>query len=124
MPELHLRYYCYVCGHVNDLKPDVPLAPKMAQTDVTCEKCGDGTHVLTTACPECQEVFRYFLSDLDFPVELQTLAKTYVGILSSVKDSLSDYVKEFNVPVPKRWSVQLKCTCGHEYVSELPLPQL
>ena len=108
MPKLPLRYYCYVCGHTNDLKLNVPLAPKIERD----------------ACPKCEGAFRYYLSDLDFPQEIVSLAEAYVKLLTGVRDSLKDHIKEFNVPVPKKWSVNLKCECGEEYTAEIPLPQL
>ncbi len=124
MKELNLTYYCYVCGHSNPLQPKVPQAPQMVQEDIACEKCGDTTHVLLTHCPTCDKEYRYFLSDLDFPAELNALASTYLNIIKGIKDSLADYVEEFEVPLPKRWSVRLTCTCGVEYDAELPLPDI
>ena len=124
MPELPLRYYCYVCGHQNDLTLNVPLAPRLEREEIKCVKCGDVTHLLLTACPECKNAFRYFLSDLDFPEEITTLAESYVKLLAGVRDSLSDHIKEFKVPVPKRWSVGLNCECGKEYTAEIQLPEL
>ena len=121
MHELNLRYYCYVCGHPNILNPNVPEAPEMIQEDIACEKCGDTTHVLLTMCPTCKKEYRYFLSDLDFPEELRTLSNTYLKIINSIKESLTEYVEEFEVPVPKRWSVHLECSCGNEYDAELTL---
>ena len=61
---------------------------------------------------------------LDFPEEIKSLSSAYVKLLSGVRDSLKDHIKEFNVPVPKRWSVKLNCECGEEYSAEIPLPQL
>jgi hypothetical protein len=124
MPKLPLRYYCYVCGHSNDLELDVPLAPKMNRDEIKCENCGDVTHLLHTSCPKCKSAFRYFLSDLNFPDEIRGLSEAYVKLIAGVRDSLKDHVKEFNVPVPKRWSVNLSCDCGEEYSAEISLPQL
>ena len=121
MQELSLRYYCYVCGHPNELNPKIPEAPKMTQVDIACEKCGDTTHVLLTSCPACKKEYRYFLSDLDFPEELRSLSKSYVKIIEGIKESLADYVEEFKVPVPKKWTVHLECSCGQEYDAELSL---
>ncbi|MFW9806062.1 MAG: hypothetical protein ACFFFK_04975 [Candidatus Thorarchaeota archaeon] len=124
MPELPLRYYCYVCGHENDLMLNVPPAPTLKQDEIKCSNCGDVTHLMHTACPACEKSFRYFLSDLDFPNEITALGETYVKLLAGVRDSLSEHIKEFRVPVPKRWSVKLKCECGKEYSAEIPLPNL
>ena len=124
MPELPLRYYCYVCGHSNELKLDVPLAPKLERNEIKCENCGDVTHLLLTACPECQKAFRYFLSDLDFLEEIKTLSSAYVKLIEGIKSSLADHIKDFKVPVPGRWSVKLNCECGKEYSAEIQLPQL
>lgn len=124
MPKLPLRYYCYVCGHQNDLKLEIPLAPKLEREEIKCKKCGDVTHLLLTACPECQNAFRYFLSDLDFPEEIVSLSDAYVKLLAGVRNSLSDHIKDFKVPVPKRWSVNLNCECSKEYTAEILLPQL
>ncbi len=123
MQELNLRYYCYVCGHPNELKPKVPEAPEMRQEDIACEQCGDTTHVLLTSCPSCKQEYRYFLSDLDFPEELNSLAKTYLKIIEGIKESLQGHVEEFEVLVPKRWSVHFECSCGEEYDAELQLPK-
>jgi hypothetical protein len=124
MPELPLRYFCYVCGHKNDLTLDIPVAPEMSRNQLTCPECGDVTNLLLTACPHCRETFRYLLSDLDFPHEMTTLADAYVRIIKGIKNSLSGVVKEFDVPLPKRWSVKLDCQCGKEYTVEIPLPQM
>ncbi|TFG96989.1 hypothetical protein E4H12_09740 [Candidatus Thorarchaeota archaeon] len=124
MPELPLKYYCYVCGQQNDLTLNIPFAPDMSKEKITCKNCGDATNLLITSCPECKEAFKYFLSDLDFPHELTTLAEVYVKLIRGIKTSLADVVEEFTVPLPKRWSVKLDCKCGKEYTVEIPLPQL
>ena len=124
MTELPLKYFCYVCGHQNDLTLDIPLAPAMSREEITCSNCGDVTNLLLTACPKCEKAFKYFLSDLDFPHELTTLAETYVKLIRGIKKSLADVVEEFKVPLPKKWSVKLDCQCGHEYTVVIPLPQL
>ena len=124
MPKLPLRYYCYVCGHKNDLEMDIPLAPEINRSEIKCSNCEDVTHLLLTACPNCQNTFRYYLSDLDFPEEIVSLAGVYIKLLAGVRDSLKNHVKDFNVPVPKKWSVKLNCECGEEYTAEIPLPQL
>jgi predicted nucleic acid-binding Zn ribbon protein len=124
MPELPLRYFCYVCGQQNDLVLDIPNAPEMSRNEITCPACGDVTNLLLTACPHCNNAFKYFLSDLDFPHELTSLATVYVKLISRIKNSLAGIVKEFNVSVPKRWSVNLDCQCGEKYSVEIPLPQL
>ena len=124
MPDLPLRYYCYVCGHSNDLKLDVPLAPELERSEITCEKCQDVTHLLVTACPDCQKAFRYFLSDLDFPNEITQLSAAYVNLIEGIRNSLADYIDEFNVPLPGKWSVKLNCECGKEYQAEIPLPKI
>ncbi len=124
MPELPLRYFCYVCGQQNDLVLNIPNAPEMSRNEITCTKCGDVTNLLLTACPHCNNAFRYFLSDLDFPHELTSLASAYIKLISGIKKSLAGVVKEFNVPLPKRWSVNLDCQCGKEYTVEIPLPQM
>lgn len=124
MPELPLKYFCYVCGHENNLILDIPFAPNMSREKITCSSCGDVTHLLLTSCPECKEAFKYFLSDLDFPHELTTLADVYVKLIRGIKDSISGVVDKFTVPLPKRWSVKLDCKCGKEYAVEIPLPQL
>jgi DNA-directed RNA polymerase subunit RPC12/RpoP len=124
MPELPLRYFCYVCGHQNDLILKIPNAPEMSRNEITCPKCGDVTNLLLTACPHCNKAFKYFLSDLDFPHELTSLASAYVRLISGIKKSLTGIVKDFNVPLPKRWSVNLDCQCGEKYSVEIPLPQM
>ena len=122
MAEHDFIYYCYVCGHKNRIHPDVPQAPEMKEQDVICENCFDSTHILVTSCPSCNEGIKYFLSDLDFPEEINQLASAYIKIIQGIKDSLSDYIEEFDVALPKRWTVKLKCTCEEEYMAELPLP--
>jgi hypothetical protein len=124
MPKLPLRYYCYVCGHMNDLKLKVPDAPKIDRQQIRCSNCGDVTHLLVTGCPECKKSFRYFLTDLDFPTEITALAGVYVNLVSGIKTSLKNHIKDFNVPLPKKWSVNLTCECGHAYEAEIPLPQM
>ena len=124
MPELPLKYFCYVCGQQNDLTLNIPVAPEMSRKEIICKICGDATNLLLTSCPECSEAFKYFLSDLDVPHELTTLAEVYVKLIRGIKTSLADVVEEFTVPLPKRWSVKLDCQCGKEYTVEIPLPQL
>ncbi|MHA1216522.1 MAG: hypothetical protein ACTSPX_04270, partial [Candidatus Thorarchaeota archaeon] len=96
----------------------------MTQEEIVCDNCGDRTHVLLTSCPNCGKTFKFFLSDLDFMGEIKQLSGVYVRLMDGIRDSLSDYIEEFNVPVPKKWSVKLSCTCGHDYFAEIPLPQL
>jgi len=124
MPELPLKYFCYVCGQQNDLTLNIPVAPTMSREEITCPNCRDVTNLLLTSCPKCKEAFKYFLSDLDFPKELTTLAEVYVKLIRGIKNSLVDVVDEFKVPIPKRWSVKLDCQCGNSYNAEIPLPQL
>lgn len=124
MPKLPLKYFCYVCGYQNDLTLNIPVAPEMSREEITCSNCGDVTNLLLTSCPECKESFKYFLSDLDFPHELTTLADVYVKLIRGIKTSLADVVEEFKVPLPKRWSVKLDCQCGKSYNVEIPLPQM
>ncbi|MHA1423208.1 MAG: hypothetical protein ACTSSD_14040 [Candidatus Thorarchaeota archaeon] len=124
MPELPLKYFCYVCGQQNDLTLNIPVAPKMSREEITCSNCSDVTNLLLTSCPDCKEAFKYFLSDLDFPHELTTLAEVYVKLIRGIKNSLTEVVDEFKVPLPKRWSVKLDCQCGKAYNVEIPLPQL
>jgi len=124
MPELPLQYFCYVCGHQNDLTLNVPLAPDINREEITCPNCGDVTNLLLTGCPHCKNAFKYFLSDLDFPLEISTLAKAYVDLIVGIKNSMTEIIEEFTVPLPKRWSVKLECRCGEDYTAEIPLPQL
>ena len=116
------NYYCYICGHNNQISPNVPKAPKMDKQLIQCKECGDTTHILVTSCPSCDEGIKYFLSDLDFPEEVQHLSKAYVLLIKGIKDSLADYIEEFEVPLPERWSVPLECDCGAKYTAEIPLP--
>ncbi|MFW9963742.1 MAG: hypothetical protein ACFFCX_09275, partial [Candidatus Sifarchaeia archaeon] len=122
MPNLPLRYFCYVCGHSNDLKLDVPIAPSIERNQIKCGNCGDVTHLLLTACPKCEKAFRYFLSDLDFPAEIVALSDAYVKLIEGIRKSIKNHIKEFKVPIPKRWSVNLNCECGEEYTAEIQLP--
>ncbi len=124
MPEIDLRYHCYICGHPIDLTPVVPTAPNFSQVEVRCTNCGDGTHLMLTACPNCRKGVKYLLSDLDFPEEVLRLSDAYVKLIGGIRDSLSEAVSEFNVPLPKRWSVRLDCDCGEKYSAEISLPQL
>ncbi len=124
MPEFDVRYYCNVCGAGQTETVDIPPAPKMIQREVTCEKCGDKTHLILTSCPNCGRTFKLFVSDLDFVGEIQQLSNTYVRLIAQIRDSLADFVKEFSVPVPRRWSVRLSCSCGHDYDAEIPLRQI
>ncbi|MCK4484211.1 MAG: hypothetical protein KAU89_05265 [Candidatus Thorarchaeota archaeon] len=55
---------------------------------------------------------------------MKRLAETYVKLIAGIRESLSDHIAEFNVPVPKRWTHLLECECGHLYNVEIPLPQL
>ncbi len=123
MPKFAFSYFCHKCGQRNDTTLEIPLAPKMDSIEVVCEKCGDRTSVMATACPECRDSYRYFMSDLDFPNELQQLGAAYVKLIDGIKRNLADVVREFNVPTPKRWSVKLTCECGKNYTAEIPLPQ-
>ncbi len=122
MADLSFTYYCYVCGHKNRVSPEIPKAPSMKEHKVICENCQDMTHILVTSCPTCNNGVKYFLSDLDFPEEVRRLAEAYVKIVKGIKESLSEYIQEFNVALPKRWTVKLQCTCGENYLAEIPLP--
>ncbi|MFW9909050.1 MAG: hypothetical protein ACFFEF_10775 [Candidatus Thorarchaeota archaeon] len=122
MPENTFDYYCYVCGHKNQLTMDVPIAPVILKQKIRCSNCEDTTHILVTTCSHCKENVKYFLSDIDFPEEIHRLASAYVGLIKGIKDGLGDYVDEFKVPIPKRWTAKLDCSCGKQYSAELPLP--
>ncbi|MHA1576531.1 MAG: hypothetical protein ACTSU3_04150 [Candidatus Thorarchaeota archaeon] len=124
MQTIPFSYFCYVCGNKIKIEPEVPEAPQMSTHEVKCEKCGDKTHILVTSCPSCKKGVRYFLSDLDFPTEITGLSSVYVKLIEGIKSSLSDYVSEFKIPLPKRWTVGLSCDCGEGYIAEIPLPQL
>ncbi|MHA1653059.1 MAG: hypothetical protein ACTSVT_03610 [Candidatus Thorarchaeota archaeon] len=124
MPKFTMRCFCCVCGKKQEYEFNVPPAPSMTQEEIVCDNCGDRTHVLLTSCPNCGKTFKFFLSDLDFMGEIKQLSGVYVRLMDGIRDSLSDYIEEFNVPVPKKWSVKLSCTCGHDYFAEIPLPQL
>lgn len=120
-----LRYICSVCGEIQEIGVNVPTAPSFEQMELKCEKCSNETHLLITSCPECGvNSLRYFQSDLDFPAEILGLAGVYVRIIQEIKNSLKEYIEEFNVPVPKRWSAKLECDNGHEFKLEISLPQL
>ncbi|MDF1538970.1 MAG: hypothetical protein P1Q69_08705 [Candidatus Thorarchaeota archaeon] len=116
------RYFCYVCGYENEISPNIPKAPAMEKHQIECKQCKDQTHILVTSCPHCDKGVKYFLSDLDFPEEVQHLSKAYVLLIKGIKDSLAGYIEEFDVPLPERWSVQLDCSCGEKYTAEIPLP--
>jgi len=115
-------YYCYVCGHQNQVTPSIPKAPEMKKHQIECEQCHDRTHILVTSCPKCEEGVKYFVSDLDFPEEVQHLSKVYVLLIKGIKESLADYIEEFSVPLPEKWSVPLECSCGTKYKAEILLP--
>jgi hypothetical protein len=119
-----LRYICSVCGEAQEFDPNIPPAPNYVQVEVKCENCKNETHLLITSCPECEESYRYFQSDLDFPAEILGLAGVYVKIIQQIKNSLAEHIEEFDVPVPKRWSAKLECDKGHEFTVEISLPQL
>jgi hypothetical protein len=123
MPVKQFPYYCYVCGHLNQVSFDVPKAPEMKEYDVRCsnEECQDATHILVTSCPHCDEGVRYFLSDLDFTEEVKRLSGAYVQLIRGIKKSLDGYIEEFSVALPRRWTVKLQCSCGQEYSAEIPL---
>ncbi len=122
MNDHELTYFCGVCGNKIVTHLEVPAAPKMEQVEINCERCSNRTHLLLTKCPQCKEVVKYFASDLDFPAEIRNLAKVYLSLIAGIKMNLEGVVEEFNVPVPRKWSVKLECTCGHDYTSEIHLP--
>jgi len=124
VPKFTMRCFCCVCGKKQEYEFNVPPAPSMIQEEIVCDNCGDRTHVLLTSCPNCGKTFKFFLSDLDFMGEIKQLSGVYVRLIDGIRDSLSDYIEEFNVSVPKKWSVKLSCTCGHDYFAEIPLRQL
>ncbi|TXT55994.1 MAG: hypothetical protein BAJATHORv1_30378 [Candidatus Thorarchaeota archaeon] len=124
MPEFSFRQYCSVCGNKIQHTIKVAIAPEMTRAEVTCDKCQDHTNMLLTTCPDCLKAFQYFISDLDFVEEVQRLSGAYVRLIAGIRDSLKEVIEEFKVPVPKKWSVGLECTCGNEFTAEVPLPQL
>lgn len=123
MARREIHVHCHLCGYSNKAVVDATIAPEISQHDIVCEKCGDMTHILATICPQCQQGLHYFLTDLDFKTELYGLAKTYVDILAAVKDNVEEIVDEFDVVLPERWKVSLRCACGNEYEAEIPLPR-
>ena len=120
-----LRYICFVCGETIEIGVNVPSAPSYEQMELKCEKCKNETNLIITSCPECGvNSLRYFQSDIDFPDEILRLAGVYVKIIQQIRDSLVEYIEEFSVPLPKRWSAKLKCDNGHEFTVDISLPQL
>ena len=123
MPEIAFEYFCHVCGHKQDMRQNVPTAPDMKEYSIKCQSCGDSTNILITACPECNQSVRYFVSDLDFPKEIYSISLAYVELISAIRSSLDELIEEFDVPLPEKWSVELKCECGAEYTASIPLAQ-
>ncbi len=107
-----------------ELQVEVPTAPDVTRETVTCPKCKNTTHFILARCPACNKVTRYFHSDLDFVTEITKLSDAYVGIIAGIKASINEYIAEFNVTLPKRWSAKITCDCGETYTIEIPLPQL
>ncbi|MEM2141887.1 MAG: hypothetical protein QXS20_03480 [Candidatus Thorarchaeota archaeon] len=124
MKTFPLSYFCSVCGNEISESVDIESAPAITQRQIECPKCGDKTHLLLTYCPKCNESIRYFVSDLDFNAELLCVADSYVRLIRGIRDSLSGQLAEFVVPLPKRWSIKLRCDCGNEYSVGIPLPQM
>ncbi len=106
------------------LEFDPPTAPDIVQEMVTCPNCGNATHLILAKCPDCQQVNQYFHTDLDFVAEVKTLAEVYVNLIKGIRSCINDYIAEFNVTMPKRWSAKLTCDCGTTFNIEVPLPQL
>ncbi|TFG12399.1 hypothetical protein EU537_09555 [Candidatus Thorarchaeota archaeon] len=121
MPEIAFEYFCHVCGHREDLRYEVPAAPDMKEYSIDCHSCGDSTNILITACPDCKESVRYFVSDLDFPKEIYSISLAYVELIAGIRSSLGEIIEQFEVPLPEQWSVELNCECGAEYVASIPL---
>jgi len=124
MPQREIHIHCHLCGYSNKAALDAAIAPSMSQHDLVCERCGDMTHILATICPECEQGLHYFVTDLDFKSELFGLAETYVNILDALKNDIEEIVDEFQVSLPQRWKVSLRCACGNQYEAEIRLPQL
>jgi hypothetical protein len=124
MDKFFLKCFCNVCGTSMAQDVEVPGAPEMVQKELTCPKCGDKTHVLLTSCPSCHKSFRYFFSDLDFTDEMLRVSEAYIELIRGIRDSLAEYISEFEVPLPKRWSVKLRCECGNDYSADIALPKM
>ncbi len=123
MSEIAFEYFCHVCGQKQDIRQEVPTAPDMIEYSVECHSCGDSTNILITACPECNQSVRYFVSDLDFPKEIYSISLAYVELISAIRSSLDELIEEFDVPLPEKWSVEFMCECGAEYTASIPLAQ-
>ncbi|NWF95193.1 MAG: hypothetical protein HXY34_03540 [Candidatus Thorarchaeota archaeon] len=123
MTKQTLRYFCAICGNALTQDVNTHPAPRICQTEFTCDKCGDRTHVLFSACPTCGRPYLYF-SDLDFAEEVTRLASAYVTLIAKIEESVSECYEKLEVPLPKRWSARVKCQCGTEFSIEVPLPQL
>jgi len=124
LTRFSLKSWCAVCGNGSVQSFEIPAAPTITEQELTCTKCGNRTFVLLTSCPSCQKSFKYFFTDFDFSDEIKRVSGAYVDLIRGIRDSLSEHISEFDVQLPKRWSVKLTCECGNEYSADIPLLQL
>ncbi len=118
-----LECFCPMCGQELTKDVDVPIAPVFGQDELICSGCGDATYIFHTLCPKCQSLYLFF-SDIDIPGEMTRLAGTYTDLISKIQESLAGKVQKFEVPVPRRWSARLTCTCEEVFSIDVPLPRL
>ena len=112
------QYHCYRCGGHNAIQIDIPKGPDYAHTGLQCKHCGDGTHVLLSACPsETCEGYVYWINDFAIPDMIKSLARYFVHNLQTVIDKAA--MKGFNIGIDttEKFTLNAGCSCGRPLLS-------
>jgi argonaute-like protein implicated in RNA metabolism and viral defense len=93
--------------------------------DLTCESCGDATHVLLSACPnESCDSFVYWINDLAIPKLVKTFAKYFVHNMQTVIDRAAVQGIEIGIDTTDNFPLNASCSCGSRFAVEISIPDL
>lgn len=118
-------YYCYRCGHLNELPLDSPDAPAYNHVDLTCGKCGDGTRVLLASCPnpDCKQ-YVYWINDISIPEIVTGFAKYMVHNMQTMIDKAALQGAEISIDTPHNYPINASCPCGTDFSVDITIPDL
>jgi hypothetical protein len=117
------NYYCYRCGHLNELEIPAPKAPDYHHQELTCKQCGDGTHVLLSHCPNCER-FVYWIDDMNIPDLVRGFSKYMVHHMQVMIDQAAHQGARISVDTAEKFPIVAGCPCGTQFQVEILIEDL
>ena len=116
-------YFCYRCGEENQLDLTIPNAPEYHHTDLTCTKCGDGTHILVSHCPSCSR-YVYWIDDMCIPDLVVEFARYMVHNMQALIDKAAVQGASVSIDTPSTYPLNATCPCGEKITIDISIPDL